>query len=574
MNQKNRLFFIAIFCALCIFFSGFHMNQTYAVTSTTKKSLEYSYTTKKQVAITSDPRIELISIMQMMIGAWPMTDLEFDYLYEVQGTFFQHYGHPAIEMFSFMWYNYGFSQEIPSTCMLHLSNPPELKILTPFTKEITDKAGGERNLNDFLVLLRDFAKQTNFIGFYHQHQMFYQACIEQVEKKLGTKNTIPMLEDYFGFSDRSHGLILVPLFSEIGYGAHVDKNYFALIGPYDIEEKKGDKNPYWAGPDDLHKQLLKSFSYAYVNPLLYDRKADIITTAKLFKPISTQMRYQKIVDWQSCLTEHIVRGVSQSFTLQEYGPEEYIYQRNQDIQSFYVYIDYIREWLQMYENHRNVYSNFEQFYPVVFNCIRQLCECPLIPTMVSMENVSENGVQIAWKDNTNEPGALLIYRKTLKNDYEIIHQTDRRDVSVWTDTSVTIGETYWYQVAIQGLGGTIRSYAVRATIPSYPPLAPENVQYEKEEDSLRFFFSYSYKAEGFTLFEWDNGERKPLQSISYEDFDPENENLYSILLEDYDSSSDHLFFVCSYITIAESSSKKERLYSSPSNFITVRGVEP
>lgn len=562
-----------MFCVACILVSGFQFHSTYATTST-HQSLDYSYTTKKQVSISSDPRIELISIMQMMIGAWPMTELEFDYLHDVQGTFFQYYGHPAIEMFSFMWYNYGFSQEIPSTFMLHLSNPPELKILTPFTKEITDKGGGDRNLNDFLVLLRDFAKQTNFIGFYHQHQGFYQECVEQVEKKLGTKNTIPMLEDYFGFSDRSHGMILVPLFSEIGYGTHVDKNYFALVGPYDVEEKKGDKNPYWAGPDDLHKQLLKSFSYAYINPLLFDRKTDILTTAKLFKPISTQMRYQKIVDWQSCLTEHIVRGVSQSFTLQEYGPEEHINQRNQDIQSFYVYIDYIGEWLRMYENHRNVYSNFEKFYPVIFNSIRQLCECPLIPTMVSVENVSENGVQIAWKDNTTEPGALLIYRKTLKKDYEIIHQTDLRDVSVWTDPNVTIGETYWYQIAIQGLGGTIRSYAVRATIPSYPPLAPENVQYEKEENSLRFFFSYSYKAEGFTLFEWDNGEKRPLQSISFEDFDPENENIYTIILEEHDSASDHLFFVCSYITVSKSSSKKERLYSSPSNFIQIEGVKP
>ncbi|MDD4615080.1 MAG: DUF4932 domain-containing protein [Caldisericia bacterium] len=573
MHRKSKNLFIVMFCVACILVSGFQFHSTYATTST-HQPLDYSYTTKKQVSISSDPRIELISIMQMMIGAWPMTELEFDYLHDVQGTFFQYYGHPAIEMFSFMWYNYGFSQEIPSTFMLHLSNPPELKILTPFTKEITDKGGGDRNLNDFLVLLRDFAKQTNFIGFYHQHQGFYQECIEQVEKKLGTKNTIPMLEDYFGFSDRSHGMILVPLFSEIGYGTHVDKNYFALVGPYDVEEKKGDKNPYWAGPDDLHKQLLKSFSYAYINPLLFDRKTDILTTAKLFKPISTQMRYQKIVDWQSCLTEHIVRGVSQSFTLQEYGPEEHINQRNQDIQSFYVYIDYIGEWLRMYENHRNVYSNFEKFYPVIFNSIRQLCECPLIPTMVSVENVSENGVQIAWKDNTTEPGALLIYRKTLKKDYEIIHQTDLRDVSVWTDPNVTIGETYWYQIAIQGLGGTIRSYAVRATIPSYPPLAPENVQYEKEENSLRFFFSYSYKAEGFTLFEWDNGEKRPLQSISFEDFDPENENIYTIILEEHDSASDHLFFVCSYITVSKSSSKKERLYSSPSNFIQIEGVKP
>ncbi len=564
---------LPLLCISLLLSSSLRLSSVYAVHSSPMNGLHSVYTSKKQVNVTIDPRTEFISILQMMIGAWPMSELDFDYMYEIQGTFFQHYGHPAIEMFSVMWYNYGFSQEIPSTFMLHLSNPPELKIMTPFTKEIIDKAGGERNLNDFLVLLRDFAKLTDFMGFYHQHQLFYQDCIEQVEKKLGSKNTIPMLEDYFGFSDRSHSLILVPLFSEIGYGTHVDKNYYALIGPYDVEEKKGDRNPYWAGPDDLHKQLLKSFSYAYVNPMIYDHKTEIFATSKLFKPISTQMRYQKILDWQSCLTEHIVRGVSQYFTYQEYGTEAFDTQREQDIYSFFVYIDYTREWLKIYENHRFFYTDFNQFYPVIFNHVRLLCECPLIPTMVSIENVSENGVQITWKDNTSEPGALQVFRRTKNSSYEVIHQTNDRNISIWTDTNVTIGETYWYQIGIQGIGGTIRSYAVRATIPAYPPLAPENVQVEKEDQKLHFRFSYQYKAHGFTLFEWVDGKRKPLQSISYDDMVPDSDCLYQITIEEYDSTKDHIYFVCAYVTIPDKPSKEKTLYSSPSNFINITGID-
>jgi hypothetical protein len=193
--------------------------------------------------------------------------------------------------------------------------------------------------------------------------------------------------------------------------------------------------------------------------------------------------------------------------------------------------------------------------------------------MVSIENVSENGVQISWKDNTSEPGALQIFRRTKNENYEVIYQTDNRDISIWTDTSVTIGETYWYQIAIQGIGGTIRSYAVRATIPAYPPLAPENVLAEQEEGKLHFRFSYQYKAHGFSLFEWVDGKRNLLQSISYDDMDPESEGVFQITLQEYDSTKDRTYFVCAYITIPDTPSKEKTLYSSPSNFIRITGIE-
>ena len=160
MNKKFVLKCVSILLAFFILLPSY-TSTLYAKSNDFLPDSPYS--TKKQVVVSSDPRVEMISILQMMIGAWPMTDLDFDYLREVQETFFKHYNHPAVRMFGFMWYNYDFSQEIPSTFMLHLSDPPELKIQTPFTREIIERGGGERNLNDFLELLRDFAKETKFM---------------------------------------------------------------------------------------------------------------------------------------------------------------------------------------------------------------------------------------------------------------------------------------------------------------------------------------------------------------------------------------------------------------------------
>ncbi len=559
--MQNRLKkWIAYFSIICITSICIQYPHAYALDNPSRYPINSN---KKQVLVSSDPRIELISIMQMMIGAWPMTDLEFDYLREVQGTFFKYYGHPAITMFSTMWYNYGFSQEIPSTFMLHLSDPPEFKIQTPFTKEIIDKGGGERNLNDFLELLRDFAKESDFMDFYHSHSQFYQEITERVQKKLGTKNTIGMLEDYFGYTDRHYELIVVALFCEKGYGTHVDNQYFALIGPYDVDEKKETKKPYWSGPDELHRQLLISFSYAYVNPIIYEHRSSIASTDKLIKPITTQMRYQRILNWQSCLIEHIVRGVSLSFTLEEYGKDEAAVQRSSDIQEFFVYIDYITDWLSIYESNRFLYENFNEFYPVLFDNVRKLCECPIIPTMVGIENVSENGVQLFWKDNTTEPGALQIFRKSSLGSYDVIFSQEERNIGVWTDRDVEIGETYWYKIAINGEGGTIKSYAVKAEIPVYPPLSVEKVTYEVTDSKIIFRFSYPYKAEGFTLFEWNDGVPE-----EWNDIDTTSETEYEIEI-DIPYAGDYIFYFCSYIKTESKFGTEEKTYSPPSNFMRI-----
>ena len=517
----------------------------------------------KQVVVSSDPRIELISVLQLMIGAWPMTELDFDYVREVQDEFFPYWRHPVVRQFSYMWYILGFSQEIPSTFMLHLSEPPELKIEIPFSKEIIERGGGERNLNDFLALLRDFAEETDFMYFYEDHLQFYQEAVEIAEKKLETKKTIPMLEEYFGFTDRSYELILVPLFSEKGYATHVNTKYFALLGPYDVDEQDDAKIPYWQTPDELHKQLLKSFSYAFVNPIFYKNRREIEATEKLFYPIQRPMRYIDIRSWNDCIIEHLVRGISQRFTLVEFGEKDWEEQRLEDIEEAFAYNDYIEDWLVNYEAHRTIYPNFDKYYPVVLNNIRTLCEFPFIPTEVATIHISENGVQLHWTNNTVEPATIQILRKDGINNFESITSIEDPSTVAWTDENVEPGTTYWYKIAATNKKGIIYSYRVEVIVPERSPLAPSNVLHEVQENQIAFTFSYPFEAEGFTLFEWN--AKEPIEVTSIENT---TEETHTISISEV-PEGEHIYYICAFITTENNEGEMEKLYSTPSNFIVI-----
>jgi hypothetical protein len=558
MHRTFRLKVITLI-VVTVLFSSYSLSHSYAA----DHSSLFLQSTKKQVVISSDPRIELISVLQMLIGAWPMTTLDFDYIREVQDTFYPHYQHPVVHQFAYMWYMYGFSQEIPSTCMLHLSEPPELKVQIPFTKEIIDRAGGERTLNDFLALLRDFAEKTDFMYFYQDHLAFYQNLVELAEKKLETKNTIPMLEDYFGFSDRSYELILVPLFHENGYSTHVNQKYFALLGPYDVDEQKNEKLPYWKDSEGLHKQLLKSFSYAFVHPFVRENHQLILGTEKLLIPIQRKMMYVDIQTWSQCFTEHVVRTISQRFTLQEYGEKDWEEQRQKNVSDSFVYIDYIEKWLQNYENNRSFFSTFNDFFPVLLNNIQTLCEYPFIPTELTVLNASENGVQLAWINNTVEPSSVSVLRRTKKEEFTVIHDMKDSQMQAWTDSTVERGKQYIYAIAVKGDKGQIISVGITTVIPSNPPLAPTNISTTLEGTTVSFSFSYPFKAEGFALFEWNGEETNLIVTKEYED--AENQTLTAVDL----TPGKHTYYICSYITIQNSDQENEILYSTPSSLITI-----
>ena len=67
---------------------------------------------KKTIRVTTDPRIELINVVQLMTGYWPMCRFDIEYMNEAYEQFGPYWEHPVLRQYAMMWFMHGFSQEI------------------------------------------------------------------------------------------------------------------------------------------------------------------------------------------------------------------------------------------------------------------------------------------------------------------------------------------------------------------------------------------------------------------------------------------------------------------------------
>ena len=121
---------------------------------------------QKSINITVDPRIELLSVVQILSSyhaRWKlMTSYDLTYKQEAEEYFSQIKRHPVIAMFDSMSVEQ-FNFDAPPAFMLHLDYP-DLKIQHELPPRILKKTQGYRT--EFLVQLRDFAERSDFQFFF------------------------------------------------------------------------------------------------------------------------------------------------------------------------------------------------------------------------------------------------------------------------------------------------------------------------------------------------------------------------------------------------------------------------
>jgi hypothetical protein len=465
----------------------------------------------KKIKISVDPRIELLTVVQYMVfGTWRMSKFDTNYAAEVEETFGPFYRHPVLNQYWYMWYYFDFVNNVPFDLMLRLSNPPELTVKTPIPKELTRRAGGEKNLNDFLVFLRDFAEKTNFMDFYEDHKALYKTHIDKVTKQIEKEDYVGLLEGYYGPSPNSYSLILAILLYEGGYGVNVGGIMYAIIGPCNAE----DKEPVFDEPNYLFSTTIHQFGYSFVSPLTSKILEDVKRCQKLMQPIQTEMEnmlYPLSPTWEICMNEHLIRAITLRILVKKYGEEETKKKIKEEYNNYFVYIEYVLGMLDEYEKNRDLYPNFSDFFPKIQAMFEELCEYPLIPTFLKTDYSSQNGVQISWNDNSVDEIGFMIYRKEIGDqDYVKIGEAPANQISLpyyntvnFRDNKVTIGKTYVYVISTVGEKGEIYSNSTEVTISAIKPVSIKKleVNYNKEKTKLTFSWFYPFYCEGFKIYE-------------------------------------------------------------------------
>ncbi len=333
-------------------------------------------TSEHQLQVKVDPRIELLSVVQLLSGYMRINSLDLEYKDEILDYFQAYQNHQAVKIFKGLA-NAGFSYDAPPTAMLYLSQPPELEYKVPFTDYLKQRAGGERKLRQFVDSLRDFAVESNFIAFYNQHQAFYEQLVEGVKDKIEDEDYVADLEGYYRSSQEGYYIILAPLFHAGGYGPRVEiqenrYNIYNICGPSNEEEQK----PIFGSEWNLCYLVWHEFSHSFINPLTEQYSHEVGQYSSLLAPIAEKMKSQAYPNWSTVVNEHIVRAVTARLTYLKYGKTAGdTVLRNEKNRGF-VYIEDLTKALEEYENSQE-YSNFEEFYPEILKVFKKLLESDL-----------------------------------------------------------------------------------------------------------------------------------------------------------------------------------------------------
>lgn len=334
--------------------------------------LEPVIKSKGDLRISVDPRIELLVSVQLLSGYSRLSNQQSKYGKEMKNFFNRYNDHAAIKNFKLMASS-GFTYDAPPTAVLFFGNPLLLEQHTAFTPYLLGRGGGENKMNLFFNSLQNFAVQSDFETFYNEQKDSYATMVNSVYDNLAEIDLVDNLESYYRMKKDEYNIILSPLLHGGGYGPQIEASdgtvkIYGIVGPNDFDESG---LPQFS-TEFIQYLVWHEFSHSFVNPLTEQHLNEVNEYRGLYKPIAKKMKDMAYGSWDICVNEHIVRAVTTRLAyLNEGRAEGDDALRNEKAQGF-AYIEALCEKLEDFENNRDMYSTFEDFYPELIQVFKEL----------------------------------------------------------------------------------------------------------------------------------------------------------------------------------------------------------
>ncbi|MBL4933724.1 DUF4932 domain-containing protein [Clostridium paridis] len=338
-------------------------------TVTTTDSTAYSIKESSTCNVSIEPKIELLSIVQYLADDPTIIkeNLSSDndkYSKDIASYFSKYIDDPVVTLYKKMLKT-GFSYSTPPQAMLYVDD--NLKLLTNLTlpSDVISAAGNKKTLIKFFDLLSDFRKKSSFDDFYLSHIDLYKKLVSTVKEKVDKLGCIDKLIDYYGYKQNSYNFIIEPL-SIGGYAARIPS-----------KNDKFDLYDFMVIPNDdaeFFQMVIHEFGHSYVNPLTEKNIDEVNKYSNLFTPIKDAMTKEQYGSWDFCVNEHIVRAVAYRNLDTNFSSgvnRRYI---DMDTNRKFIYLDALSEKLKEYENNRNKYKTFNDFYPKLLETLKEFSD--------------------------------------------------------------------------------------------------------------------------------------------------------------------------------------------------------
>lgn len=319
------------------------------------------YSNESPFTVKVDKRIELYFVTAYISDSffkrW-LTVNDENYAKDLDNYFAEFKSHPAVTFFEETWKR-DMSNYIPPEIMIYLSGSLEEQKDLKIPQEIIDHIGGSDKKDEFIKLISDFSRASNYDEFYSLHQNYYTSLSSKVLKLMKKKNCIPRLNEFYGIEHNHYYALLVPFLGVgNGYGPSIEsdngeKDVFCLFSPYQEDEQ-------------IINLLWHEFGHSFVNPVVAKNLIKVNERKDLYDPISSSMQ-PLYTDWENSLSEHLVRVNTTELIRSEYGKrtaKQHI--RGHESQGF-IYMKPFTALIENYERNRSDYPTFEAYFPQILD---------------------------------------------------------------------------------------------------------------------------------------------------------------------------------------------------------------
>jgi hypothetical protein len=258
-----------------------------------------------------DPRVELLAIVQRLAGAPEYrTAPATAYVQAVDAHFGPLADHPAVAATRELRARHGISYDAPMTLAIHLDEAWQLRA------PLAERRFSGVELEAYLAALREFARASDFAGFFAKHRAFHDRVATRLRDAIVAEDPASWLTTLFGGRPGARfTVIAAPLCGTWNYGPHLGDDLYQVMG---LARLDADELPIVDA--DMLELVVHEMAHAYVNPLFASHRAALEPAGRrLFAKVEPQMRQQAYATWEIFLNESAVRAVTALYARERKG---------------------------------------------------------------------------------------------------------------------------------------------------------------------------------------------------------------------------------------------------------------
>lgn len=412
-----------------------------------------------------DERVEIVSIVFRLAGAKEYSqDYNKKYVADIN-TYCDAYKNSGIVEFIKENRNKnGLGYDAVMSMALHLSFKNGKFSQIKEKVNSLDKRWEKVDKKQFVSLLNQFYKNTNFQQFFNNHSADYKNAEDKYQTTILSDFNQDWYSKFYGKkANEDYNIIL-------GYG-NGGGNYGIKTHPKNQKENVNAVVGIWSFDKDgstifdkneFQPLLIHEFNHSFINYILEmgDNKSKLENSGKIiYELVKEDMESQAYGNWETMINESLVRAAVIHYMMDnKYSQKDIDEEISIQEKRKFLWIKDLVELLGKFDNNRKQYPTLESFYPEIISFYNQLA-----PKMIIYEKNRPKVLSISpdiWNKNDVDP---TIKEITINFDREMIEKV-----------SINMGESGKEHFPLQKLEGFVNGHKGLKLLTDMKP----NTEYE------------------------------------------------------------------------------------------------